>query len=403
MTRSISGAFFVPRIVLTDLTVRSLKSNGKQVTYWCSLTPGFGVMVSQRGTKAFYVMLGRERRRIHLGKYPATRLADARQRARELIFSPTPPVPKATLAKVFDSFFESSVRSSYRPRPAREMQRMFATYLAPLAHRQISSITTQDVLEVVDALSDTPGQANHVYTLLKRLFSYAQERKLLTASPVSFRRPHKAPQRDRLLSDDELRAIYRAALQIGHPFGHIILLCIHTGMRRSEVAQLKWDYINSRSIELPAALCKNGQPHSIPNLIHPRLEALVPRTSEYLFPSDRGAVFNDWHRQKQALDKIAGVSDWVIHDIRRYFSSTLASLSVPIEIIERLLNHVSGSLSPVAKIYNRHKYFPQMQQALEAYEAKLAQLTNTDAETSLVAGGSIAAAVDKSTGTILYV
>ena len=366
----------MPRIVLTDLAVRALKPNGKQITYWCSLTPTFGVMVSQRGTKAFYVMLGRERRRIHLGKYPSVTLADARKRARDLILYPTAALPKITLRDAFSTYYESSVRPNYRPRPARQVERTFTRYLALLADRPLSSITTKDISELINGLSETPSQANHVYSLLKRLLRYAEERKLVVASPLTFRRPFKSGERDRLLSDQELKAIYNAAIKIGYPFGYIVLICIHTGMRRSEVAQLKWEYITPDSINLPAQLCKNGHAHSIPNLIYSELQN-IPRTSEYLFASERGTIFNDWGRQKRKLDRISGVSDWVIHDTRRYFSSTLASLDVSIETIERLLNHVSGSQTPIAKIYNRHKYYPQMRAALERYEKKLAQLLAT--------------------------
>jgi integrase len=318
-------------------------------------------------------MLGRERRRIHLGKYPSVTLADARKRARELILCPRASLSGTTLRETFADYFSASVQPNYKPRSAREVQRLFATHLAPLADRPLSSFTPADLSKLINGLSETPSQANYVYSLLKCVFRYAEERNLIPASPLTFRRPFKSGERDRLLSDQELKAIYRAATEIGYPFGYIVLICVHTGMRRSEVAHLKWEYITANFINMPAHLCKNGHAYSIPNLIYTELQN-IPRTSEYLFASERDIIFNDWGRQKRKLDRICGVSDWVIHDTRRYFSSTLASLDVSIETIERLLNHVSGSQTPLAKIYNRYKYYPQMRAALERYEQKLAQL-----------------------------
>ena len=60
---------------------------------------------------------------------------------------------------------------------------------------------------------------------------------------------------------------------------------------------------------------------------------------------------------------------WVLHDFRRYFSSTLARLGVPQIVTERLLGHTPGSLSPVARIYNRQQYLHEMHRAVQRYDA----------------------------------
>ena len=50
-----------------------------------------------------------------------------------------------------------------------------------------------------------------------------------------------------------------AAMKMGHPFGHIIVVCIHTGLRRGEVATLKWSNITPETITIPAEQSKNGE------------------------------------------------------------------------------------------------------------------------------------------------
>jgi len=54
------------RMALTDISIRALKPTGKQQAYWCTLVPNFGLLLSQAGGKSFFVMVGRERRRLHL-------------------------------------------------------------------------------------------------------------------------------------------------------------------------------------------------------------------------------------------------------------------------------------------------------------------------------------------------
>src|SRR5437660_5039581 len=78
---SVSRSLSVPRISLTDATIRALRPTGRQETYWCNLTPNFALRMSQKGGKSFFVMLGRDRKRVHLGKYPATTSARTRESA----------------------------------------------------------------------------------------------------------------------------------------------------------------------------------------------------------------------------------------------------------------------------------------------------------------------------------
>jgi hypothetical protein len=90
----------------------------------------------------------------------------------------------------------------------------------------------------------------------------------------------------------------------------------------------------------------------------------------------RETPFNGWSKSKTALDRRLGkaVEPWTLHDIRRYYSSTMARLGVRLEVTERLLNHVSGTQSGVAGIYNRHTYLAEMREAVDTYERHIQQL-----------------------------
>ena len=78
----------MPRTHLTDLSIKALKPTGKQVTHWDENLAGFGVRVSQKGTKTFVVMVGKERKLISLGRYPHLSLKTARTEAQKHFNAP---------------------------------------------------------------------------------------------------------------------------------------------------------------------------------------------------------------------------------------------------------------------------------------------------------------------------
>ena len=95
-----------------------------------------------------------------------------------------------------------------------------------------------------------------------------------------------------------------------------------------------------------------------------------------LFParSTHGTSFNGWSKSKAALDKESGVTGYTLHDLRRTFATIHARIGTPIAVIEKLLNHVSGSFSGIVAVYQHHSFLPEMEKAVAAYEAYLAEL-----------------------------
>lgn len=92
-----------------------------------------------------------------------------------------------------------------------------------------------------------------------------------------------------------------------------------------------------------------------------------------------------WHQEKLALDEAAGVFDWTLHDLRRTFATKLAELRVAPHIIEKLLNHITGTISGVAAIYNRHHFMDEMRAAVETWEARLTAIIAEKAADALAA------------------
>ena len=131
------------------------------------------------------------------------------------------------------------------------------------------------------------------------------------------------------------------------------------------------------TLTIPAAHTKNSREHVLPltPFLRDTLQA-VPRTADKLFPA-RGAphnAFSGFSKCKRRLDVLTGLSDWRLHDLRRTVATQMAALGVQPHIIERVLNHSTGTISGVAAIYNRHAYMGEMQDALSAWHDKIQRL-----------------------------
>ena len=86
--------------------------------------------------------------------------------------------------------------------------------------------------------------------------------------------------------------------------------------------------------------------------------------------------FSGWSKCKVDLDKACRVEGWTLHDLRRTFASNMGALGVRLEVIEKLLNHQSGSFAGVAGIYQRYDFFAEMKAAIELYDAHIRKLVS---------------------------
>lgn len=152
-------------------------------------------------------------------------------------------------------------------------------------------------------------------------------------------------------------------------------------MRRNEVASIEWEWIdqNDRLITLPFTLTKNKRTHAQPygSLVAEVLDR-IPHVSKCIIPSrsEKGTVFNGWGKSKARLDaELEHVDPFTLHDLRRTFATIHAKIGTPIHVTEKLLNHVSGTISGVAAVYNRHSYLDEMRDAIERYDDYLIGLT----------------------------
>lgn len=374
----------MPKLHLTDIVIQRLEPPpAGNVTFWDTSLPAFGCRISSRGTKTWTIVYGKNRNRKALGRYPSLSLAKARSTAKRLFSQHRHDATTITFAAALTLFLETHCARRHRARTADEHKRLLTKHLLPsLRSKRLSDITPHQVSRVIDALLATPSEANHLFKSARTFFRWATRRSFISISPLQvMQMPARETARDRVLTDTELLSVWRAAERQGYPHGTIVKLLILTGQRRGEIASLRWEFIDgkNRVMTFPPSITKNGREHRIPysSMVAAVLEN-IPNESGLLFPArGKDTPFSGWSKSKETLECDPAIQPWTLHDLRRTFATNLAALGVPPHITERLLNHVSGTTSGIATIYNRHAYMDEMRDAVAKRNAYLTSLVQS--------------------------
>ena len=404
----------------TDRWLRSLKPSapGKRREIWDTNIPGFGVRVNDEKDRAragkagriTFVLYsrypgGRSPERRTLGRWPELSLEKARHKAaewRSMIDKGIDPKDAEdeerlarlrakgnTFASVAAKFVE--FMKANKQRKADAVERELQVFVGPWGHRPIASITPTDVANVITATVERGkrAQAHNLFAHIRRLFRWAIPL-YIEHSPCAQLSPRRLigerQRRDRVLSDAEIAALWKAAEPLGYPYGGLYRLLLLTGVRLSEACESAWDEfdLQGRVWTIPAARMKKtgteAKPHMVP-LTDAMLEVLetLPRfpNGKFLFSNDYGLTSlkaNRFERPKNRLDRLmeeilgAELPAWVNHDIRRTVRTRLSALRIPEEVREAVLAHARPGIKGH---YDMHHYLDEKRDALTQWAAKL--------------------------------
>jgi integrase len=305
-------------------------------------------------------------------------------------------------------------RASYAAETVRALHYAFADALDDAAEdlgraavvRALDALMRRRARKHADSVDRRRGAAITGRTAAygRAAFAWAVKRGMVQNNPFVDLPVFKASaKRERILNDDEISEIWRAAGAAPSPFGAIVRLLILTGQRRGEVAGMAWHEI-SEDLATWTMACertKNGVTHIVPLSTPARYllnEALSDganqakrilvdlRTADTLaLPGAMGTPFRNWSQAKRSLDtaitdvraKAAAASGtapaplvpWTLHDLRRTVATGLQRLGVRLEVTEAVLNHISGSRAGVAGVYQRHDWAVEKRAALDAWAA----------------------------------
>jgi integrase len=372
--------------------------------------PGLYLIVQPSGARSWAVRYRHrgQSRKHTLGSYPAIDLKTARAlagKALRAVAEGRDPGREKFLARtakadsvvhVVEEFLERHVRRSNRPRTVQGTERLLRQHVLPHWHgRMVHDITRRDVLDILDRVVDggAPVAANRVHAAVRKFFNWCIARDVLAASPCAGVKPPTSERaRDRVLSDDELRLVWTAADKLGGTFGPLVKLLALTGQRRDEVARMRWDELDlgARLWTLPAERTKNNKPHEIP-LSNAALAVLQNMGriagSPFVLTANGGASpISGYSEGKRRLDALlpADMPAWRLHDLRRTCASGMARLSINLPVIEKVLNHSSGSFAGIVGVYQKHSFADEKRQALEAWGNFVAALVEGKPKSKVV-------------------
>lgn len=362
---------------LTDMSIKALKAPATgAVIYPDAVVPGFGVRVSQAGTKSFVLTHGIRRQRETIGRVGVVGLQDARGEAKRRLAEYTlgKHRPRSTGWSAALEEYLAEIALKRKVRTHEDYKRILEKHFK-FGETKLSDLTSHDLTGKLDKLKKTPAEHQHAFVVLRAFVRWAHQRHYLDGNPMErMKAPHRYQPRERVLTTSELGKVWNAAGM--DTYGRIVKLLILTGQRVGEIKSLTRKMMTADTVTLPSALTKNSREHTFP--IGPMSLALLPGHEGYLFPA-RGTratkPFNGFSKSKTALDERSGVEAWTLHDLRRTFASGLASLGVTLPVIEKLLNHVSGSFGGIVGVYQKYDFMPEMRAAVVKWERHLSHLT----------------------------
>jgi integrase len=327
-------------------------------------------------------------RRIKIGDYPALSPVKARKEAEDLHakvhLHGDPAIERRknrieagkTFAKLVDQYLEFK-ESQLRPRSFAEVKRHLEVNAKSLHSLPLVSVDQAAIATCLSAVARGGAiAANRTRASLSAMFVWAMGEGLAAANPVINTNRREEKTRDRVLSGDELRTIWRALED--DDYGVIVKLLTLTGQRANEIAGLRWSEVDLRKglISLPGERTKNGKPHdiAIAETARSLLEVREKTDRDLIFGRGDGP-FSGWSKAKAALDSRAvGLKHWTIHDVRRSVATGMADIGIQPHVIEAVLNHVSGHKGGIAGIYNRAQYSAEKAQALARWDEHLQEV-----------------------------
>ena len=296
---------------------------------------------------------------------------------------PTSDTRGVTVADIAEQWLERHVRKGGH-RTVGETERIVRRYIAPrIGNRPIADVRQIDIAELIDQIEDENGKsmADAVLKTYRAVSRWLQQRDESYTPPLTtgMNRVAKAEgRRKRILSDDEIRKVWHVGATnfAGTTYAAFVKLALLTAQRREKLHKLRWGDIHGDTWVIRTEPREKGNPGQI-KLPRLALDIIKSRPrfvgNPYVFAGKNGhasaTLFSGTY--KTDFDKLCGVKDWRLHDLRRTARSLMSRAKVQTEIAERVLGHAQDEL---IQIYDQHDYQSEMADALERLAALVEQI-----------------------------
>jgi integrase len=397
-----------PKIKLTNNFFANVKlpAQGREI-HWDTKQKGFGLMVTDTGHKSFVVQYqvgsGRKSRTLRRMRIEAKTVDEARTLAEGIhgevstgraLRKPVDPLQERRKAEKMQSgtgtfraiAIEWFARDGKHKRSgARRLAVLERLAYPVLGDRQISDIKRSDIRKMLDGIADENGAGMADYTLatVRRVMTWHVSREDDFVSPIvrgMARTSATARARRRVLTDDEVRAIWNTAEAMPGPYGALVQFLLLTAARREETAQMRRSELSGSTWTIPPNRYKTNIEHVVP--LSAAALAIINRlprlgNGDLVFTVSGRFPISSFAHRKTAFDKACGVTGWVLHDLRRTARSLMSRAGINADIAERCLGHIIGG---VRGVYDRHAYRDEKAHAFEALAAQIERIVNPPAD-----------------------
>src|SRR5262245_7889832 len=362
---------------MTDKGVAALRARAQRYAVTDPELRGHWIRVQPTGAKSFWaVTRNPDGKQIwtFVGPADAMTIKAAREQARTILTrvrSGLPAIePKAeTFAAVVENWRKRHVEANAL-RSAREINRLLDVHVLPAwKDREFTTIRRSDVAALLDGVEDRPSarQADYVLNVVRSIMNWFAIRHDDYNPPiVRGMKRQKAASRARVLNDDEIRQVWKAAEANG-TFGAIVRTCLLTAQRSRKVAGMKWSDFNDEAGEWSGPQ-EPREKDTGGILVLPEIALAIVRDqgqigdNPHVFAGRGDGPYKGFSAGKVAIDaELPGMKAWTIHDLRRTARSLLSRAGVSSEHAERVMGHAIGG---VEGIYDRHHYRDEKADAL---------------------------------------
>jgi integrase len=403
---------------LTAPTVEKIRATDKRQEIPDALCVGLYLVVQPTGNKGWNVRYRADgvHRRMTIGSYPLLSLADARDRARDVLrgamdggdpaAEKKAKKAKATEAQISDRDKIAALVAQFDKRHlstlksgAQARQFLDRFVVKAWGNRDVHTITKREAIDLLDKIVDSgrATTANRVKAHMSAFFNWCVSRDVIAVSPLTgVKPPAKEASRDRVLSDEEVRLFWQACDKLGEPWGPLGKTLLLTGQRLNEVAQMTDAEVKGDVWHLAADRTKNNRQHDVP--LSEATQAVlrgkerIKGKAAYLFTTSGETPLQGFHKGRdhiaKQMEKLANegraeplvIPHWTFHDLRRTAATGMARLGIAVRVTEATLNHVSGTASGIVSVYQRHDYADEKRTALDAWARLVAELVEGKAD-----------------------
>lgn len=406
---------------ITDALVKGLEppAKGNRIIYdggHRDAVTGFGVRITKAGARSFILAYrfadvdgGRRTNefRYTIGAYPAWSVnaarADAKEWRRKIDRGETHPMAErigqreaaqaVREAETYEEAVEDYIKryqiGTKRNATADEVKRVLLREGAAWLKWPVASIKAAEIRKLLETIRDgdetknekpRPYLANRTFAYLSTFFRWCAEDGIdkVPANPMPRRRPWDGEEsRDRFYSDDELKAIWKAADGLGGIQGAFVKLALLTGKRKGALSSMRWADLGEDGVWKPAADTRrkrgNKRLHGapLPALALRVLRPLRPaegddKGSPFVFPGRvRGTHLVPGSKIQDSIRKASGVADFMFHGARHTVETRMAELGVPPHVRDVLLDHVGQRGSGAG--YDHYDYRDEVRAALQRW------------------------------------